>query len=144
MKEQEENQYVKRTQKDYSYAFKLNVVKEIELGELGIEAAIRKYGIQSHSTVKNWLRKYGNFDWQNQSPSSMSKSPEQKVKELEQEVALLKKQKARLEHQLQQSDNKAIIFDMMIDLAEKEYKIPIRKNSSPDQSTNSKKNTKKA
>ncbi|MCR9063252.1 MAG: transposase, partial [Cytophagales bacterium] len=33
MKEQEENQYVKRTQKDYSYAFKLNVVKEIELGE---------------------------------------------------------------------------------------------------------------
>lgn len=144
MKEQEENQYVKRTQKDYSYAFKLNVVQEIELGELGIEAATRKYGIQSHSTVKNWLRKYGNFDWQNQSPSSMSKSPEQKVKELEQEVALLKKQKARLEHQLQQSDNKAIIFDMMIDLAEKEYKIPIRKNSSPDQSTNSKKNTKKA
>ena len=144
MKEQEDYQYVKRTQKDYSYAFKLNVVKEIEFGELGIKGAARKYGIQSHSTVTNWLRKYGSFDWQNQSPSSMSKSPEQKVKELEQEVALLKKQKARLEHQLQQSDNKAIIFDMMIDLAEKEYKIPIRKNSLPDQSTNSKKDTKKA
>ena len=32
-------------------------------------------------------------------------------------------------------DIKAIIFDMMIDIAEKEYQIDIRKNSSPEQST---------
>ena len=34
MKEEKENQYVKRTQKDYSYAFKLRVVEEIENGEI--------------------------------------------------------------------------------------------------------------
>ena len=144
MKEQIESKYVKRTQRDYSYAFKLSVVQEVERGELGIKAAARKYGIQAHSTVTNWLRKYGNFDWQNQSPSNMPKSPKQKLLELEQENLLLKKKNARLEHELEQADNKSIIFDMMIDMAEKEYKIPIRKNSSPVQSTSSEKNTKKA
>lgn len=144
MKEQIESKYVKRTQRDYSYAFKLSVVQEVERGELGISDAARKYGIQNSSTVTNWLRKYGNFDWQNKSPSNMPKSPKQKLLELEQENLLLKKKNARLEHELEQADNKSIIFDMMIDMAEKEYKIPIRKNSSPVQSTSSEKNTKKA
>jgi hypothetical protein len=48
----------------------------------------------------------------------------------------LEKQKAFLEQQAFVADKKAIIFDMMIDIAEKEYKIDIRKNSSPEQSTN--------
>ena len=73
----------------------------------------------------------------------MSKTPEQKLLELEAKVRLLEKQKNRLEDQLKRSDDKAIIFDMMIDIAEKEYNIPIRKNSSPEQSKPSKKNTKK-
>lgn len=123
--------YVKRTQKDYSLSFKLQVVQEVESGELGIKSTARKYGIQSHSTVTNWLRKYGNFDWENQSTRSMSKTPEQKLMELEQEVRLLEKKNATLSKQAEFAINKAIIFDMMIDLAEKEYKIKIRKNSEP-------------
>ena len=130
MKEEKTN-YVKRTQKDYSMSFKLQVVQEIERGELTPTGAKRKYGVQAWSTVTNSLRKYGNFDWQNQTPSNMPKSPKQKLMELEQEVLLLKKQKAFLEKQVDQADKKAVIFDMMIDLAEKEYNIPIRKNSSP-------------
>lgn len=59
----------------------------------------------------------------------MSKSPQQKLMELEQKVRLLEKQKNLLEKQVEQADKKTIIFDMMIDLAEKEYNIPIRKNS---------------
>ena len=74
----------------------------------------------------------------------MSKSAEQKLMELEQKVRLLEKQKKSLEKQVEQSDKKAIIFDMMIDLAEKEYNIPIRKNSLPEQSKASKKPNKKA
>ena len=64
--------------------------------------------------------------------------------ELEQKVRLLEKQKKHLETQLERSDKKSVIFDMMIDLAEREYNIDIRKNSSPGQSTSSRKNTKKA
>lgn len=143
MQEKTATKYVKRTQKDYSMSFKLEVVKEVERGELSIGAAARKYGIQNHSTVTMWLRKYGNFDWENQTPSNMPKTPEQKILELEQKVKLLEKQKAFLEKQVETSDKKAIIFDMMIDIAEKEYKIPIRKNYLPGQSTNSDHNKKK-
>jgi transposase len=136
-------QYVKRTQKDYSPSFKIGLVRQIEQGQLSITSARKLHGIQSHATVLNWLRKFGNFDWENQTPSNMPKSPEQKIMELEAKVKLLEKQKALLERQAEVSDSKAIIFDMMIELAEKEYKIDIRKNSPPEQSNDSpKSNTK--
>jgi len=136
-------QYVKRTQKDYSPSFKIGLVRQIEQGQLSITSARKLHGIQSHATVLNWLRKFGNFDWENQTPSNMPKSPEQKIMELEAKVKLLEKQKALLERQAEVSDSKAIIFDMMIDLAEKEYKIDIRKNSAPEQSNDSPKNNTK-
>jgi len=136
--------YEKRSQKDYSMSFKLSVVKEIESGLLSTTGAKRKYGIQARSTIVNWLRKYGTFDWENQTPSNMPKTQEQRLMELEAKVKLLEKQKALLEHQVERADKKVIIFDMMIDLAEKEYNISIRKNSSPEQSTSTEKNTKKA
>lgn len=136
-------QYVKRTQKDYPHSFKLQVVQEIERGEMSTHGALRKYGIQSRSTIVGWLRKFGNFNWQDQTPSNMPHTPEQKLLELEQKVRLLEKQKAFLEMQVEKADKKAIIFDMMIDLAEKEYNIPIRKNSLPGQSKNIEKKTNK-
>lgn len=135
--------YVKRTQKDYSMSFKLQVVQEIEQGELSTHSACRKYGIQARSTVVQWLRKFGNFDWESQTPTNMPKSPEQKIMELEAQVKLLEKQKAFLERQAYVADKKVILFDMMIDLAEKEYHIDIRKNLPPEQSTNSKRKNKK-
>lgn len=125
------NNYVKRTQKDYTMSFKLQVVSEIERGELTRSQACHKYGIQAKSTVREWLRKYGNFDWDNQSYKSMPKSPEQRILELEQKIKLLEKQKARAEDLAARADKRVILFDMMIDLAEKEFNIPIRKNSKP-------------
>ncbi len=130
----ENTNYVKRKQGDYSMSLKLQIVQEIEQGQLSTKAAQRKYGIQSRSTVTIWLRKYGSFDWENQTPSNMPKSPEQKIMELEAKVKLLEKQKSFLEQQAHIADSKAIIFDMMINLAEKEYQIDIRKNLPPEQS----------
>ncbi len=143
MKEVSEREYVKRSQKDYSMSFKLQVVQEIEQGHCSIASSRKKYGIQGGHTVTQWLRKYGTFDWENQTPSVMTKTPEQRILELEAQVKLLEKQKTLLEHQASRADKKAIIFDMMIDLAEKEYHIDIRKNSLPEQSINTKQNTKK-
>ena len=101
MEENSENKYVRRTQKDYSMSFKMQVVNEVERGEISVTAAQHKYGIQGNATVINWLRKYGTFDWENQTPSNMPKTQEQKI----------------------------------LELAEKEYNIPIRKKCSPEQST---------
>jgi transposase-like protein len=135
MENPKESRYVKRTQKDYTMSFKLQIVQEIERGKLSITEATKKYGIQCRKTVVQWLRKFGNFDWENQTPFNMSKTPEQKIMELEAKVRLLEKQKSFLEQQAYVADKKAIIFDMMIDIAEQEYKIDIRKNSPPEQST---------
>lgn len=140
--QEKETEYVKRTQRDYTMSFKLSVVSEIEQGELSTTGAVRKYGIQARSTVVGWLRKYGTFDWENQPPSNMPKSKDQKILELEQKIKLLEKQKALLEKQAERADKKAIFFDMMIDMAEKEFHIPIRKNSLPGQSNDSQKTTK--
>lgn len=128
-----ENKAHKRTQKDYSLSFKLQVVREIELGHLTRVQALDKYGIQAGSTIRNWLKKYGNFDYNytvNQS-KKMIKTPEQRILELEQELRLAKKEQSRLEHELSQSDKKVVLFDMMIDIAEKELDITIRKKSDP-------------
>ena len=143
MKTSENTGYVKRTQKDYSLSFKLQVVQEVESGELGRTEACNKYGIQATSTITRWLRKYGNFDWENQSKQIVAKTPEQKILELEAKVKLLEKQKARAEHLAERADKKVIIFDMLVDMAEKEYDIQIRKNYKPELSKASKKNKKR-
>jgi len=129
---EEHTNYVKRSQRDYSMSLKLQIVSEIERGRLSITQARKNYGIQSRSTVVQWLRKFGNFDWENQTSFNMSKTPEQKIMELKAKVILLEKQKSFLEKQAYVADKKVIIFDMMIDIAEQEYKIDIRKNSPPN------------
>ena len=73
MEKDEETRYVKRTQKDYTISFKLQIVQEIERGQLTSTEATKKYGIQSRKTVVQWLRKFGNFDWENQIPFNMTK-----------------------------------------------------------------------
>jgi transposase-like protein len=106
MKEHLETLYVKRTQKDYSLSLKLQIVKEIENGEHSTHSVCLKYGIQSRSTVMNWLRKHSNFDWENQTPSHMKRTPEQRTMELEAEVNLLKKQSTFLGKQAFAADKK--------------------------------------
>lgn len=129
--DQSASNYKKRTQKDYSLTLKLQVVQEIEQGLLTTTGALSKYGIQAASTVRTWLKKYGNFDYQYTIHTSMSKTPEQRILELEQQVKLLEKQKNRAEYLAERADKKAILFDMMIDIAEKEFKISIRKKQEP-------------
>ena len=128
--EDTKQEYVKRTQRDNPMPFKMAVVQEVERTGIGICAVARKYGIQSETTVTAWLRKYGNFDFVNKTNKPMGKSKEQK---------LLERQNNRLQHELEMKDHKVAFFDMMIDMAEKEFKIAIRKNSSARQSTNTKK-----
>lgn len=137
--EETKHKYVKRTQRDYSMPFKLAVVQEVERTGIGVCAVARKYGIQSETTVTTWIRKYGNFDVSNKTSKPMEKSKGQQLLELEERVKMLERQNNRLQHELEMKDHKVAFFDMMIDMAEKEFNIDIRKNSSAEQSTNTKK-----
>ena len=131
--EETENKYVKRTQKDYSHTFKLSVVKEYESGGVTLGALKRKYGIQGESTIRNWIEKFGNFDWQNRTGSYMQKkTKDQELLELRQKVLTLEKKNARLEKELEEKEQKVAFFDLMVDMAEKEFNIDIRKKSSPE------------
>ncbi len=47
----------KRTQRDYSLGFKLQLVIAIEKGDMNYKQAQNIYGIQGRSTVLTWLRK---------------------------------------------------------------------------------------
>ncbi|MEY0878633.1 IS3 family transposase [Providencia manganoxydans] len=87
----------KRTQRDYSLAFKLAVVGQVEKGELTYKQAQYRYGIQGRSTVLVWLRKHGRLDWSEGTPNTLYKgaamnqtseqqTPEQRIKALEKEL----------------------------------------------------------
>lgn len=131
-----DNEYVKRTQKDYSYAFKLQVISEYETDNYTLTRLADKYGIQSTSTIRRCIKEYGNLDRSYQLKRSKMKSPTQRILELEQELKLEQKKNRTLEKELDQTNKKAIFFDMMIDIAEKELDISIRKKSLSNQLKN--------
>ena len=135
--------YVKRTQRDYSMSFKLRIVGEIERGEISEVEAKKQYGIQSKSTIKNWVKNYGNLDRTYEIKKRKMKSPEQKLLELEQQIKLLEQKNKSLERDLSDTKKKAAFFDMMIDIAEEDLNISIRKKSLSGRSTSSKKSIKK-
>lgn len=71
------------------------------------------------------------------------KTPQQQIFELEQKVRLLERQNKFLEQQIIEATDKAGILDKIIEIAEKEYNIPIRKKRLPEQSERTPKSTAK-
>ena len=119
-RKQKEKQHNKRTQRDYSLAFKLQVIGEVERGELNQDQAGLKYGIQGNSTILQWIRKHGTLDWKELPTLSKKKTPEQKIKELE---ALLRREKEKVH-----------VLNTAIDIADELLKTDIRKKFMPVQS----------
>lgn len=117
------DQWVKRTQRDYTVAFKLAVVDQVERGELTYRQAQERYGIQGASTVLVWLRKHGRQDWKAASsgangPQNMSEppkplTPEQRIKELE--------------VQLQEAQEKAQFFEAVVNVLKRDYGVKVAK-----------------
>jgi transposase len=103
----------KRTQKDYTLAFKLQVVEQVERGELSQDAAQHKYGIQGNATILVWLRKHGRLDWRPKAPSTSKSSPNKKIAELEKKMKRLEAEK--------------MILNTAIDIADETLNTDIRK-----------------
>ena len=117
----------KRTQRDYTLAFKLSVVDQVEKGELTYKEAQDRYGIQGRSTVLTWLRKHGHQDWgglgaarvpslRPMNKSSLALSPEQQIK--------------ALEVQLRAAEEKAQLFEAVLDVLKKDYGVRVVKKPS--------------
>lgn len=115
---------IKRTQRDYTLAFKLAVVEQVEKGELSYKQAQERYGIQGRSTVLVWLRKHGRQSWgpmahyghmnnRSQATHHQTLTPEQRIKELE--------------SQLQEAREKSQFFEAVIDVLKKDYGVRVVK-----------------
>ena len=126
--EKREKKLNRRSQRDYSLAFKLQVVMQVEKGELTYKKAQKHYGIQGRSTVLVWLRKHGTLDWtlpkQYTLENDKELTPEQRIKQLE---AALKDEQDR-----------NLIYKTMFDILQKEHGIQLPKKSLPKQSKGSK------
>lgn len=115
---------IKRTQRDYTLAFKRSVVEQVEKGELTYKEAQARYGIQGRSTVLVWLRKHGRQSWgpmahygrmsaPNQTTNIARLTPEQRIKELE--------------VQLKDAQEKSQFFEAVIDVLKKDYGVRVVK-----------------
>ena len=115
---------VRRSQRDYTLAFKLAVVDQVEKGEMSYKEAQARYGIQGRSTVLVWLRKHGRQDWSQGASirsrwrSSMTDekaplTPEQRIKELEQQLEVMRQ--------------KAQFFEAVVDVLKNDYGVTVVK-----------------
>lgn len=114
--------YIKRTQRDYSLSFKLSVVKQIERGELTYVQATKLYGIQGHTTVKNWLDKHSEMDWRILGTSNRGDDMEQPPQTPEQRIKAL-------EVQLKAAQQKAQLFEAIVDVIRSEHPALLKKHS---------------
>lgn len=110
--------------KVYSGSFKLQVVREIVLGNLSYKNAMEKHGIKYASSIKKWCMKYST-QIREENQESMSKKVHTQTDQ-EDQIAMLQKA-------LNDSNLKVLGLETMIDIAEKELKIEIRKKSGTKQ-----------
>lgn len=113
----------RRSQRDYTLAFKLSVVDQVEKGDLTYKQAQTRYGIQGRSTVLVWLRKHGTQDWHNRglrknlnlamSLKSLPLTPEQRIKELEKQLKI--------------ANEKAQLFEAIVNVIRDDFGIAISK-----------------
>jgi transposase len=105
----------------YSISFKQKVVREIEEEGLGISEAARRYGIKGGQTIQKWIKKFGKNHLLNKIIRVEMKGEKDRTKELEQEI---KKLKEALADAYLAKD----AAEKIIELANKEYNIDLKKN----------------
>jgi transposase-like protein len=109
----------KRTQRDYTMGFKLQVVSAVEQGDMTYKQAQKIYGIQGRSTVLTWLRKHGKMDWSQPTLRIMTKSPKAK----ETPAQKIK----RLERELEDERIKNLLLNEVVDILDAEHGAGLRK-----------------
>ena len=101
----EKKDFKKRKQGDYSLAFKLQIVDEIEKGHLTYKQSQRKYGVQGRSTVLVWLRKHGTLDWKSKMPMKTKAPPKTYISQLEAKIKRLEAEKEILNRAIDIADD---------------------------------------
>jgi len=108
----------------YPDELKSRIVQEVMAGLITKEECRRKYGIRGKSTVLRWIR---NFHRNN------GEFPKIRMRKKE-EISGLKAQIKALKKEIDYEKLRSTGLEEMINIAEEELKIPIRKKSGAKQS----------
>ena len=74
----------------YSYAYKIEIIEQIENGQLSQNQASIRYGVH-RKTISGWLKKYGNLE--KNLKEMGGKSPAQEIAELRAKLRVLENEK---------------------------------------------------
>jgi transposase len=108
-------------QEEYSTTFKRWISREIESGKIGIKEAIDSFNInRDAATIYRWIHEYG----LGKELSLATMTPQEK-----QDKLLLEKRIKELEKALDMAKLKNIAIETMIDVAEEQFNISIRKKA---------------
>lgn len=114
----------KRKGRYFLESVRIQIVREIESGKLSRREAEKKYGIKGHSTILKWLKDYGKGSCcdKKKGHSKMGKVSEKRIdlKSSTNEIKALKEE-------LERARAKNVFLETMIDIAEEEFDIKIRK-----------------
>ena len=134
------NTYELRVTNTGTYIFdeteKMSIVREyLESGRPASEF-VTKYHMSSATVLYGWLDKYLNqkeclsLESETDNPTDMAKKTKQ---QLEDELKKAKEENKRLKEALELEKLRSRAFDTMIDVAEKNFNIPIRKKAGTKQ-----------
>lgn len=109
----------------YPEELKIEIVEQVTSKSMTKVEANRRYGIKGHSTIMKWIKKYGYLPEQKQTGVKFMKK---RIEESEERIRKLEKLLAEKELKLEEANLKAKFYETMIDIAEKDLKITIKKN----------------
>jgi transposase-like protein len=116
----------------FSESFKRSVVDQVNNGLISKEEARRRYGIKAKSGILRWQRnyqKYGRCSLNLPIDTLLLKPKKQSLAAPSLSEATLLARIKELERQLEDEQLRSDAYNRMIDIAEKELQIPIRKKS---------------
>lgn len=116
----------------YEESYKLKVVQYyFDHGE-DRKATLAEFGID-HSCLRDWLRKYPIKEKVVSLLSQIEQEMAKSYKQLPKDATAAQAEYERLQRELELEKLKSTAYSTMIELAEKEYQLPIRKKSGAKQ-----------
>ena len=122
----------------YNEEMKLKVVEQVLSGSISMSEAQRRYKIGGNCTISRWISKFmsQNNANINGEQSDMAQRPIEE-EDPRAELAKLREKIKQLEDQLEYEKLRSEAYETMIRIAEKEFKLPIKKKFGAKQSRNS-------
>lgn len=112
----------------YSTAFKLKVISQIESGQFSIEEARRIYNIGGSTTIQKWIKKYGKNHL-------LSKVVRIEMRGEKDHLKKLEKEKSELESALAKAHLKIMALESLIESAEEDLGIELKKSTEKQRSS---------